>query len=121
MNKNNSLRTPWSRFALLVVVVAALALALSACGSSSKNSASTATAEITVKDFAFTSTPVKAGATVTVHNTGAATHTVTADDGKSFDKSVDPGKTITFTAPAAGTYKFHCNIHTQMHGTLVVS
>jgi len=122
MNKNNNFRRSiWSRFALLVVVVATLALALGACSSSSKNGASTATADITVKDFAFTSTPVKAGATVTVHNTGAATHTVTADDGKAFDMSVDPGKTVTFTAPTAGTYKFHCNIHTQMHGTLVVT
>ena len=32
------------------------------------------------------------------------------------------GKTATFTAPAkAGTYKFHCNIHSQMHGTLTVT
>jgi plastocyanin len=120
MDKNRFPRSRWSRFAILLAVVAALALALGACSSSSKSSA--ATADITIRDFAFTSTPVKAGATVTVHNTGAATHTVTAEDGKSFDMSVDPGKTVTFTAPAkAGTYKFHCNIHTQMHGTLVVT
>jgi plastocyanin len=121
MDKNRFPRSPWSRFAVLIVAVAALALTLGACSSSGSSKSGAAKADITVKDFAFTSTPVKAGATVTVHNTGAATHTVTASDG-SFDVSVDPGKTVTFTAPAkAGTFAFHCNIHTQMHGTLIVS
>ena len=31
------------------------------------------------------------------------------------------GKTATFTAPAAGTYKFHCNIHNFMKAVLIVS
>ena len=62
-----------------------------------------------MQDLKFTVTaPVKAGATVT------------ADDG-SFNISIGPGKTATFTAPsAAGDYKFHCNIHSQMTGTLTV-
>ena len=50
-----------------------------------------------------------------------ATHTVTWDDGTSFDVSVDGGKTATITAPSkAGTYKFHCTIHSNMHATLTV-
>jgi plastocyanin len=49
-------------------------------------------------------------------------HTVTSDDGKSFDVTVNPGKTATFTAPSSpGTYKFHCKIHSSMHGTLTVT
>jgi plastocyanin len=29
---------------------------------------------------------------------------------------------MTFVAPkAAGTYKFHCNIHANMHGVLTVT
>ncbi len=120
MLTNRLPRSSWSRFALLVVAIAALTLTLGACGSSSKTAAKTA--DITIKDFSFTVTSVAAGATVTVHNGGQATHTVTANDGKSFDKTLDPGKDVTFTAPAkAGTYPFHCNIHTQMKGKLIVT
>jgi plastocyanin len=73
--------------------------------------------------FMFATTPVKAGATVTVRNKTAVQHTVSADTTSAgFDVTVDPGKTVTFTAPAkAGAYKFHCNIHTYMTGTLTVT
>ena len=118
MHHTTSPRTRWSRLALLLGVALALTLVLGACSSSKSSSSS---ADITVRDFTFTSVPVKAGATVTVHNDGPSTHTVTADNG-SFNVSIDAGKDATFTAPAkAGTYKFHCSIHSQMHGTLTVT
>jgi plastocyanin len=102
---------------LVVAVVLALAT-LAACSSS--GGSSTSSGAITVKDFKFTTSPVKAGATVTVQNNDDVEHTVTADDG-SFNVSIQPGKTATFTAPSsAGDYKFHCTIHSQMHGTLTV-
>ena len=42
-------------------------------------------------------------------------------DGTSFNNTASPDKTFTFTAPSKpGTYKFHCNIHSFMHGQLVV-
>jgi plastocyanin len=109
-----------SRLTILTGVLVALALVLAGCGSSSK-SASSSAGGVTIKNLTFTSTPVKSGDTVTVTNNDAVMHTVTSDDGKSFDVSIDPGKTATFTAPAAGTYKFHCKIHSQMHGTLTVT
>jgi plastocyanin len=109
-----------TRLALVLAVVLALTAFAAACSSSSKSSAST-TAAITVKDFQFSTTPVKAGSTVTVHNDGPSTHTVTADTTGGFNVTIDSGKDATFTAPStAGTYKFHCNIHPFMHGTLTV-
>ena len=57
---------------------------------------------------------------MTVKNDASVTHTVTNDNG-GFDVSIDPGKTATFTAPAAGTYPFHCKIHTNMKSTLTVT
>ncbi|HEY5012445.1 MAG TPA: cupredoxin domain-containing protein, partial [Acidimicrobiia bacterium] len=118
-------------------VVAGLAVALSACSSSGSKSSSTTQSTtaptaapgagggggggITIANFSFTAGSVAAGSTVTVTNNDSPTHTVTADDG-SFDVTVNPGKTATFTAPAkAGTYKFHCKIHSTMHGTLTVT
>ncbi len=116
---------------LTFIAVSALTLGLAACGSSSKDSSSTTTAagasasttaQITIDSaFHFTTTPVSAGSTVTVKNDSASQHTVTADSDGGFNVPIDPGKTATFTAPAAGTYKFHCSIHNSMRGTLTVN
>jgi plastocyanin len=123
MQTNTPTRSVLSRITILVGVVLALALMLSACSSSgSKGGSSSATPDITIKNITFpTTTSVSAGATVTIKNDDTVMHTVTADDNKSFDVNVDPGKTATFTAPSAGTYKFHCKIHSTMHGSLTVT
>src|SRR5262249_30258545 len=120
---------------LILIAVGCLALGLAACGSSSKSSGSTSptnapassssggAAGVTIdSSLTFSSTPVKAGSTVTIHNESSSNHTVTADDG-SFNVAVNPNdNSATFTAPSKpGTYKFHCNIHSFMHGTLTVN
>jgi plastocyanin len=108
---------------LTFIAITALAVGLAACGSSSKSStpAASGTTQITIdSSFAFKVTPVTAGSTVTVKNDSSSQHTVTQDGG-GFNVTIDAGKTATFPAPAAGTYKFHCNIHNFMKGTLVVS
>ena len=120
MPHNTSSRSPRSRIVILVLVVAALALSLAACSSSSKSGSGSAV--ITMQNTSFkVAGPVKAGATVNIKNNDSFTHTVTSDDGTSFNVSVDGGKTATITAPSkAGTYKFHCNIHSTMHAMLTV-
>jgi len=108
-----------SRLAALLVVVFALGLTLAACGGSSKSSGS---ADISMKNLQFTvAGPVASGATVTIKNNDTVTHTVTSDDGTSFNLTVNAGSSASFKAPTkAGIYKFHCNIHSQMHGVLTV-
>src|SRR6476661_4915700 len=103
-----------------VVAVAGLALSFSACSSSGSKGAKSSSSDITIANFAFKTSSVKAGSTVTVTNNDTTTHTVTSNDGKSFNVTVDAGKTVTFTAPAAGTYDFHCNIHKTMTSKLTV-
>jgi plastocyanin len=82
---------------------------------------------ITIQSFAFhpLSLTVAPGATVTVHNTDGATHTVTASGPSkgAFDTGdISPNQTITFTAPTRpGAYPYICNIHQFMMGTLIVS
>jgi plastocyanin len=109
---------------ITLLAIAALAVALAAC-SSGKSSASAKTSggSITIdSSFTFSAATVSAGATVTVKNDSSSQHTVTEDTAGGFNVTVDAGKTATFTAPSkAGTYKYHCNIHPFMHGTLTVT
>lgn len=82
--------------------------------------AGTAGATITIDGFAYKTPEVAPGATVTVKNDDSVRHTVTADD-NAFTVAVGKGTTGTFTAPAkAGSYAFHCAVHANMKGTLVV-
>ena len=89
----------------------------SAGGSSGTSSA------ITISNFKFSPSTLRAqnGAGIKVANDDSAPHTVTADDGHSFDSgTVDPSASTTIHAPAAGTYAYHCTIHPFMKGKLVV-
>jgi plastocyanin len=131
-------RSVLSRRGLLACIcsVALIALAcLSGCGggetagaastssapASGSGGAAAGDAVIMIKDFVFT-TPasVSPGAEITVDNMDGLAHTVTADKGGAFDSAAPAGNS-TFTAPTKpGSYPFHCNIHPEMHGTLVV-
>jgi plastocyanin len=122
-----------ARSAVLAWLCALVLAVVTACGSSgstgstaSSSSGSSAGGSgsadvITIKDFAFT-TPasVAPGAKITVKNEDSTAHTVTADKGDAFNSPAPAGNS-SFTAPTEpGTYPFHCNIHPEMHGTLVV-
>lgn len=51
-------------------------------------------------------------------------HTVTSDSGDpdSFDSGTQgQGQTFTFTFTKAGTYAYHCSLHSGMTGTITVS
>ena len=68
---------------------------------------------------------IKAGTTVTWKNTTAAAHTVTSDDGKSFDSGTSnpitaQTGTFSFTFTKAGTFAYHCAIHPFMKATIIV-
>jgi plastocyanin len=78
---------------------------------------------ISISDFKFSpaTITVAGGARVSVTNRDSEAHTVTADDGRSFDSGdVAPGDSATIGAPQAGTYPYHCTIHPFMTGKLVV-
>ena len=78
---------------------------------------------ITIAGFRFEAPDsVAAGATVDVSNTDSAPHTVTADDGEFDSGQIDGNGTGSFTAPSEpGTYAYHCEVHPNMTGELVVS
>ena len=77
--------------------------------------------------FAFSpaTLTIKAGTTVTWKNTTSVGHTVTSDDGKSFDSGTSnpiaaQGGTFSFTFTKAGTFAYHCEIHPFMKATIIV-
>ncbi len=77
---------------------------------------------ISLKDMAFTpaTTQVAVGTTVTWVNNDTVQHTVTSDT-KLFDSGpIDPGGKFTYTFTQAGTFAFHCSIHTSMTGSITV-
>ncbi|MDQ6807000.1 MAG: plastocyanin/azurin family copper-binding protein [Actinomycetota bacterium] len=65
-------------------------------------------------------TTIKAGDTVTWHNSGPSRHSATATD-KSFDTGVlARGGSGSHTFTAAGTFTYYCSVHPSMHGTVTV-
>jgi plastocyanin len=94
-----------------------------------------ATAHVTIADFSFTdsqsgtlTTTINVGDTISWTWTGAAQHSVTADDG-SFDDPLNGAQTTgtfshAFNAP--GTYAYYCRVHggpggAGMHGVILVT
>jgi plastocyanin len=74
-----------------------------------------------IKGFAFPANiTVKAGQAISWANGDSAPHTVTFDDGSCASGSIGAGSTVTVRYDVAGTFAFHCAIHPQMKGTLVV-
>ena len=78
---------------------------------------------MTIQNFAFNPASVTAsvGSTVTWTNQDTTAHTVTADDGSFDSKNITNGQTFSQTFSKAGTFTYHCSIHSQMKATVVVS
>jgi plastocyanin len=118
--------------ALFILVVT---IALAACSDSGGSAAPAATTSqapaspaggpptVAIKDFAFNpaGTSVAAGSKVTWTNSDTTAHTVTFDDGSADSGNLAPGSTFDHTFATAGTFAYHCTIHSQMHGTVTVS
>jgi plastocyanin len=108
----------WTLASALAAVFVVLALAIGARGAFAQDGAA-----VSIVDFAFepASVEVRSGDTVTWTNTGAAPHTVTADDGSFDSGQLAPGATFSQTFDARGDFTYHCTIHPQMTGTVSVT
>jgi plastocyanin len=135
------------RAILTLALSAFMTLALAACGGSSASTAPSTAASaappasapaaaaaceetadpgdvaVNVKDFAFEPTAIsaKVGQVVAFTNTGAAPHTATLDDGSCTTPNIAAGAADGLTFSVAGSYPFHCAIHSQMKGTITVT
>jgi plastocyanin len=77
----------------------------------------------TIVDFAFqpSSLTVAKGTAVTWTNTASRGHTVTADDASFTSDTIAGGATFSHTFDTAGTFAYHCTIHSQMKATVTVT
>lgn len=82
-------------------------------------------AAITIQNFSFQpgTVTIPVGTTVTWTNMDTPSHTTTSDPGQavSWDSGVlATNQSFSFTFTQAGTFTYHCSIHPNMHGTIVV-
>lgn len=111
-----------------VIILSLLAMVLFGCSSYSTPNAtpppSTVTSgnAVTISNFSFSpgTLTVKAGTKVTWTNKDSATHTVTSDSGVFTSGNLLSNGTFSYTFASAGTFPYHCTIHTSMKGTIVV-
>lgn len=114
-------------------VVGLMALALAGCGSKSATSpsgggsgTSAATVSMPAADYgigtsSFTpgNTTIKAGGSVTWQNNDVVDHTTTSNS-PGWDLAVGAGSSVTRVFPTKGTFLYHCSVHANMTGTIVV-
>jgi plastocyanin len=62
---------------------------------------------------------IRVGTTVIWKNMSSAPHTITSDDGTSFDSgTIAVGGTFRHTFTKTGTFPYHCNYHPYMRATI---
>ncbi len=88
-------------------------------------SAPTAAADmqIDIQGFAFNPDmlTIPVGTKVTWANKDSATHTVTSDSGAFNSNNLPNGSSFSFTFNQAGTFPYHCSIHTRMVASITVT
>jgi plastocyanin len=109
----------------LIAAVAALA----GCGGGGSGTASAPAAAssrsdsaITISDFKFAPRTLRVmhGAHIKITNSDGVAHTLTADDGQSFDSgTVAAADSATIRVAQEGRFAYHCTIHPFMKGELV--
>jgi plastocyanin len=109
---------------MFVVSVALVAYGTTAGTPSPASAAGIVQKAVTISNFAFTPSTltVAVGTIVTWTNQAPNDHTVTADNGTSFNSGpIASGGTFSFTFTTAGTFPYHCAIHTEMTAVVIVT
>lgn len=110
--------------AVLIVVGTLVYFYIPTKNSTSLATTPTSVATVSIKNYSFDPPilTVKAGTKVTWINDDSAQHTVTSDSGNSINSAnIASGKSSSFTFTQTGTIKYHCNIHPEMQGSIVVT
>jgi plastocyanin len=104
-----------------------VALVLTSCSSGNGTTSTTTSSPVSgsyvsLVNLAFSpaTLTVKVGTTITWTNNDSMTHTVTSDNGVFDSGNLTPGQTFSYTFNNAGTFTYHCVIHSYMKGTIIV-
>ena len=114
---------PVLAIALLAVLSTAASLSPNPPGGAVAEAATTAKASIKIANFDFgpNTLTVPAGTSVTWTNNDDDAHSVVADAKAFRSAPLDTGDHYSFTFATPGTYSYHCGLHPQMHGKVVVT
>ena len=119
----------YQRALLFILVLTFAAFLYTGCSKSSNNgygmSGSTGSpgpGQVWMQNTQYvpSSITIAVNGTVTWINKDGFDHTVAADDNSWFSGNVPSGGSFTHQFTAAGTYGYHCTIHPQMTGTVIV-
>jgi plastocyanin len=116
---------------ILLMTVAALALVstlfvVSVAGAHKHPTAAAhkhPTRTVLIQNFSFkpANITIKRGTKVIWINRDSTAHTATANNGRSFDSGrLGPGQRFSQTFKSAGKQSYHCEIHPDMRGSVVV-
>jgi plastocyanin len=80
------------------------------------------TLDVRIDDLRFPAGAIAAELTVPVRfdNADDVAHTVTSDDGLFDSGPLEPGKSFSYAFSRRGTFRYHCEIHPAMKGSVVV-
>ncbi len=126
----------------LVVGSVLCALGITACGGSGPTGSNggsnpmggSTSASVSITNYAYSpsNASIGAGGTVQWTNNDGTTHSVTADVAGGFSSDLSgtmpggyggmtAGGTFSQKFPSTGTFTYHCNYHSTMHGTVTVN
>jgi len=112
-----------SKISIRILEVLFIALILSSgCSKSSTTNPTPGSNEVFIQSFAFTpeTITVTVNTTITWTNKDAVAHTVTSDIGIFDSGSINANATYSHQFSVAGTYNYHCTIHSTMLAKVVV-
>ncbi|MGH9408919.1 MAG: cupredoxin domain-containing protein, partial [Vicinamibacterales bacterium] len=125
----------FTRIVRLGIALTALAIA-AGCGSSSSTPTTPSTGTSagsgtpitivkgaqTLTTTAYSPNPltIAAGTTVTWTNSDNTQHTAVSDTGTFNSGLINPNAGFSFTFPSKGTFTYHCSLHPNMVGSVVV-
>lgn len=111
------------------LAIAVGAIIVSGCGGSSNKGTnpppvthSAKYHDVSIANFAFSpaALTIAVGDTVNWTNNQNVTHTVTSDSGSELSGNLAPGAQYLHIFSAAGSFPYHCTIHTYMTGSVTV-